>query len=307
MPSGAKFVSTIGSDSAAGTAAAPFRTVGRALKALRAGDTLIVRGGRYTENVTGGGLAAGTAASRITVRAYPGERPVIVGLLWLSDASYWTFDGINVTWNGANNASQHMVKMSGGTGWRLTNAEIWGARSFAGILVAGTPKDFRLDHLYVHDTYASNAANQDHLVYVNAGMGGGVIEQSVFAHSPNGRGVKIGPPSATATAPIGNVVIRYNTFLDNRGPSNIQLSYTATNNKIYRNLLVASGSESVTAYNLKGTGNTAWENVGWDSSAILEKSPNLLDKGGNLVRNPRLDAGFRPLEGTLQGYGAFAG
>src|SRR4051794_13005156 len=130
LPAGARYVATSGSDTAAGTAAPPLRTIKRGLARLRAGDTLIVRGGRYVENVTGQSLASGTASSRITVRAYPGERPILVGLLWLTNASYWTVDGLDVTWNAANSAANHMVKMSGGLGWRLTNAEIWGARSF---------------------------------------------------------------------------------------------------------------------------------------------------------------------------------
>jgi hypothetical protein len=274
---------------------------------LRAGDTLVVRGGRYTENISGS-VTAGTPTSRVTVRAYPGERPVIVGLFWITSASYWTFDGINVTWNQSNASNQHMVKLTGGTGWRMTNAEIWGARSYAGILVCGSPSRFQLDHLYVHDTYSSNSTNQDHLIYINAGTGGGVVERNVLAHSENGRGIKIGPPSSSSSSPIGNVVIRYNTFVDNTGPSNLQLSYTATNNTIYRNVFVGSGSgkASVTAYNLSGSANRAWDNVAWDSAKVLDSSPNLENGGGNLMLNPMLNSSFVPQASVAVAYGAFA-
>ncbi|MCC6555821.1 MAG: hypothetical protein IT372_22900 [Polyangiaceae bacterium] len=65
--------------------------------------------------------------------------------------------------------------------------------------------------------------NQDHLIYVNAGTGGGVIERSILVSSPNGRGVKIGPPSCGAGA-TANVVVQLNTMVDNLGPPNIQFS-----------------------------------------------------------------------------------
>jgi hypothetical protein len=53
----------------------------------------------YSERITAPKLRAGTSALRIKVAAYPGERPVIQGLLWLHSPSYWTFDGISVTWS----------------------------------------------------------------------------------------------------------------------------------------------------------------------------------------------------------------
>jgi hypothetical protein len=96
--------------------------------------------------------------------------------------------------------------------------------------------------------------------------------------------------------------------LDNTGPSNVQLSYTATNNRIYRNIFVQSGAgnPNVTAYNLKGTGNSAWDNVGWSSTKVLDSSPNLTDAGGNIMVNPQLGATFVPQEPSVTAYGALA-
>jgi hypothetical protein len=297
-------VSPSGSDSAAGTAAAPWKSLDAAMERLGPGDTLVVHGGTYAERVNVS-AQPGTAAAPVHVQAAPGERPVVRGLLWLKGASYWTLDGINVTWDPASSSSEHMVKMTGGEGWRITGAEIWGAHSYAGVLVAGTPSRWKLDHLYVHDTYASNGTNQDHLVYVNAGTGGGVIERSVFARSANGRGIKIGPSSSSGAA-TGNVVVRYNTFQDNTGPSNIQLSYSATGNQIYRNIFDGSGSgkSNVTAYNLHGAGNVAHDNVGWRSAGVLDSSPNLRDGGGNTMLDPKLaPADLLPQNASATPYG----
>jgi hypothetical protein len=107
------------------------------------------------------------------------------------------------------------------------------------------------------------------------------------------------------------VVIRYNTFMDNGGPSNIQLSYGASGNQIYRNIFVkpGSGQSNVTAYNLNGTGNVAYDNIGWQSGAILDKSAGLTDGGGNIMKDPRfVDPlnDFHPQEASVQAYGRYA-
>jgi chitodextrinase len=300
------YVSINGSDSADGSRDAPWRTIQKGITSLTPGSTLIVSGGTYDERIQNPSVSTGTALNRITVKAAAGEKPVISGLLWMSSASYWTFDGINVTWSARNTGAEHMMKFTSGTGWRITNAEIWGARSYAGILVAGSPSGWSIDHNYIHDTYKTNSANQDHLIYVNGGMGGGTITRNIFANSANGRGVKIGPPSSSSS-PIGNVTISYNTFYNNTGPSNIQLSFGATGNKIYRNLMVKSGKTNVTAYNLNGKDNVAYDNVGWDSSAILDSADGLADKGGNVHADPQLDTDtYRPRNSTYSNYGRYA-
>jgi hypothetical protein len=71
------YVSPSGSDSAAGTLGQPFATVQHGVNQLLAGDTLILRAGSYHENVT---LArSGAANAPITLAAYPGETPTLIG------------------------------------------------------------------------------------------------------------------------------------------------------------------------------------------------------------------------------------
>jgi hypothetical protein len=66
-----------GSDAADGSEQKPWKSIGHAVKQLRAGDTLCLRGGIYYERVY---LAlAGTPGSPITIRSYPGEQAVIDG------------------------------------------------------------------------------------------------------------------------------------------------------------------------------------------------------------------------------------
>ena len=309
---GPYYVALNGSDQNPGTIEQPWRTVEKGLSSLRAGQTLYVRGGTYQERIQNPSLAAGTASSRVTVKAYPGERPVLQGLLWLNGLQYWTLDGINVTWDAATGrANEHMIKLTDGTGWHLTNAEIWGARSFAAIFVGGAPNGYKLSHLNIHDTYASNSTNQDHLIYVNTALTseGGIIERSVLYNSVNGRAIKIGPP-ASGTTPVGGVTVRYNTMYNNLGPSNVQVSYGATNNVIYRNIMQKSGGENVTAYNLNGSGNQAYDNIGWEAPAVAQAGTNLAIGTGNVQVDPQFanaaGGDFRPLNAAVQAYGRFA-
>jgi parallel beta-helix repeat protein len=71
---------TGGSDSAAGTEAAPFATLGKAQSVASAGDTVLIRGGRFTFSGSGTvGVSftkSGTASASINYFAYPGEVPV---------------------------------------------------------------------------------------------------------------------------------------------------------------------------------------------------------------------------------------
>jgi hypothetical protein len=298
-----RYVSPSGSDHHRGTRSEPFRTLRHGLQRLRAGDTLVVRGGRYTENITHLSVRPGTRAARITVRSYRGERPVLQGLLWLKNPSYWVISGLNVTWNPRNNADQHMVRVTGGTSWRLTRGELWGARSYAALLVAGKPSHYRIDHMYLHDTHRSNHTNQDHLLYINARSTGGVVERSVFAHSPNGRGIKIGAPSGGRDR-VGSVQIRYNTFLDNTGPSSVQLSYRASGISIHHNLFLRSGSYAVTAYRLEGTRNVVYDNLAWRCKGVVE--PGISNLGHNTMRRFGLSPSYLPQGRVAAAYGRYA-
>jgi hypothetical protein len=91
VPSGAYVVSPSGNDSAAGSASAPWRTLGRAIAAAPSGATVVLRGGSYHESVT---VPAG---KRLTIQAYPGEAVWLDGSRavtnWAGDGAAWRADG----------------------------------------------------------------------------------------------------------------------------------------------------------------------------------------------------------------------
>lgn len=89
-PAGARFVSTQGWDGGSGTAASPWRTVGRAIAGSPSGSTLVLRAGVYHENVTIPG------GRQLTVQAYPGEPVWFDGSSpvtnWVASGGVWRSD-----------------------------------------------------------------------------------------------------------------------------------------------------------------------------------------------------------------------
>ena len=284
---GTRSVAPSGADSAPGTLARPWRTLRHALEALRPGQTLVVRGGRYSERLgadTPIAVRPGTRKQPILVRVPRGERAVLEGLLWLGGASNWTLDGLEVSWRRDGKPDEHMVKLEGGTGWRLTRAVISGARSYAGVLVAGTPSSWRIDRSCISDTRPANDRNQDHNVYVNTGLGAdsGLIERNIVFGAPNGSNLKIGGTGSEGGS--DDVTVRFNTFAEAAQP--ILVGGETSDTLIERNI-VSAGSRGylIRGYELDGEGNVARENLGWGAGRFIENDDGsgegVRDGGGN--------------------------
>jgi parallel beta-helix repeat protein len=284
--------SVVASVASAGTVytIAPGDSVAAALTRLRAGDTLVLRGGTYAEavNVT---MPKGTAAAPIVVRAAAGERPVITGLFWIGDPTYTAFDGINVTWGAASGGSgNHMVKLKGGTHWTFTRAEVWGAQSYANILVtngATAPTTWSITSSCIHDAWTGHGSNQDHNIYVGdiAASSGGLIAGNTLFNALGGRNIKLGPGSGSGGP--ANVTISGNTLF-NSGQG-ISLSYGTKGTSIVDNVIARTTTgDLIDPNNLAGAGNTAADNVGWDShTGKVIGDSSVRDLGGNVLVAPR--------------------
>lgn len=275
-----------GDDSAPGTEDQPWETFSAALPRLDAGHTLYVMDGDYREQVREPSVASGTPTAPIRIVADEDATPVLEGLFWLRDADYWLVHGLNVTWDADRNQhEEHMVKLSGGTGWEFTGAAIWGAESFAALLVADEPDDWRLGELCVHSTEPTNDWNQDHLIYVNNGLdaGEGVIENSLLFDAPNGSGVKLGGASSDSGG-AANVTIRAVTIVDTAQP--VLIAWGSRNNVVERSIIVGAGENyaAIRGYELYGEGNVARGNIAFDVDDFFLNDPDTLgvrDGGGN--------------------------
>jgi hypothetical protein len=107
-----RFVAPDGSDSAAGTSAAPFRTLQRGLSALGAGDALVLRDGTYSGAANAlTGLPNGTPAGWISVRAeHDGAAILEGGLSMADDDCYLRFEGLRFHDSGGRAIRGHHLK-----------------------------------------------------------------------------------------------------------------------------------------------------------------------------------------------------
>lgn len=178
------YVSATGSDSDTGTVDKPFRSIGKALGLGIPGDTIIIRGGTYYEqlNFSKGGIKN----KNITLKAYPGERPVLDGsnvvvsgwqaLVSIRNMRYLTLDGLDIcnlsTTSGS--ADPEGIFIDGGShDITIRNCNIYNiknssplnnGRSGHAILVIGTNattavSNLVIEYCTVHDTKTGTSEN----------------------------------------------------------------------------------------------------------------------------------------------------
>ena len=258
-------------------------------------------------------VAPGRRGARVRVTNFPGERPVLRGQLWMGNPSYWTIRGLDVEWS-PGNPNEPLVRIHGGTGWRLTRSEISGARSTSGLQIDDGPRNnlgrWAVRGNCIHDTFPTNGVNQDHNIYV-ADMSAspsphGTVSRNILFNAENGRGIKLGPGDATGGAV--NVDLSFNTIYNSS--QNISLSRDTSRVRIERNILVKARESNITGFKLRGSGNVVHDNIGHAAPAFISLTGfpgSLIDGGGNLhSRDPDFDSigcsGFHPAR--YRDYGA---
>lgn len=328
------YVSPTGSNTNAGTSAAPWKTIERALPALRCGDTLAVSGTEATPYVPTKVDAEGdpvlsfdpaaaqdcTATTGITVRSADGADPEIKGLVRFSNLQYWTFSNIDVRWN-RGQYTEHLLKLQGGRGWGWTDAEVSHANSFANVLVAptsaGPPHGWTLARNCIHDNVANqdpNANNRSHGVYVGTlgGSTGGLVSRNIVFNVVAGQGIKlhagddIGSPS--------DVDVTYNTIV-NVSQQGILVGTDARANVLDHNLVAnARGGAAIRGSGLKDSTNVLGPTGWWAATRAVQYYPTggtFIDQGGHVNADPRFDSvtscdGFHPTNTVVQPFGRWA-
>lgn len=274
----ARYASPAGSDTAAGTATAPFRTSQKLVASLAAGQTGCLLGGTYTGNVTfstaSTGLATAPGSARATLSGgYVYIRPGASGVS-LSGLAIDGYGSTQVTVQVfADSATLTDVDITNRHGGQscVTVGEYEG--SYATI-VSG----FTLDHARVHDCGQLANGNHDHGVYLAATRGARVTN-SVFFGNQGGWGLQLWADAHGTTVDhnvfdanyAGDVIIAGGSY-SSLGPS--------SNNTFTANILTwPSQGYGVTSY--------------WEGAA---GSNNVLD--GNCVHGApsgpfdRADGGF---------------
>jgi parallel beta helix pectate lyase-like protein len=196
------YVSPSGSDSDPGSQEAPWRTVQKAFDALEPGQTALVRDGNYAP-ATCGPEDSGTAGNDLTVRAYPGETPVISGdvdgVLRVA-CSYLNFQGFKL----AGPSCVGCTIVYGKTGGHVTLAdnEITGSVC-QGVFLASVTSGWQILRNRIHDNgYACD--RQAHGLYIE-GIGHLVANNLIYDTHDYGIHVY---PVAQDVRVLGNTVVR---------------------------------------------------------------------------------------------------
>src|SRR6185503_20093554 len=202
-------VATNGSDRNPGTKQRPLRTIQGALDRLSPGQLVLVRRGRYSENLDL--TRSGTAKAPITLRNYPGERPVLQpgggarcnDVLQLSDVAYVRVHGL--TMQGANGCDNNTNVYVGG---RSRHVEISGNEvrngHDHGIFTDPGTQDVQVIGNRIHDNGTIGSGDKDHALYMEGTNQ--LIANNVIYDHPYGHAVQI-YPNARGTIITNNTIV----------------------------------------------------------------------------------------------------
>ena len=98
------------------------RPLGPQILDVKPNDTIIL------PDATWAGNLSLTPPEAVTIVAAPGAMPTVVGLVRIGNARGVVFDGLHVRWPNGGSASEHMLKFTGGVGWKFLNGSALGAQ-----------------------------------------------------------------------------------------------------------------------------------------------------------------------------------
>lgn len=246
------YVSRSGSDRNRGTSARPWRTIGKAMRTLRPGQTALVLRGTYAESLQWS--RGGTEAAPITIAAAPGARAVITGRVKIL-ASYVRLAGFRIVGQTSLNSDEVAVYVTGGAHVEISRNEITRAAR-SGIFVSGAVQDLQVVGNRIH--HNGTRADFDHGIYWHSGNGliaNNVIEGNIAY------GIQL-------YANADGVVVTSNTIVGN-GRSGIIVAgdsgTTSDGNLLVNNILAFNAEFGLRSYwaGSVGTGNIAQANLGY--------------------------------------------
>ncbi len=324
------YVSTTGSDSSAGSAAAPFRTLHKGVSMLQPGDTLFIGGGTYAESLINV-IPSGTASAPITLAAAAGQTPIIKPssgsyAIQMTGASYVNFQGLTLDGSNLSGYGSAIVWLSttgsvgsdhnrftsctlqGINGSNMQNFFVEGAATAAASCnynqfincVAGGNNASTDNHAwYVEGDYnvidgceAHDTGGEGIQIYMGGGVNGIDCSNNVVRNCKIHNAGSAGSRSGLIVA-VGDGNIAYNNLLyDN--PTNISVAYGATNTDLYNNTLYNStdtGDANIDiGYNGGASNTTVRNNIMYGS-----RGADLLNYGSGTVADHNTSSATNPL------------
>ena len=253
-PTRRRYVSSTGSDRARGSLSHPWRTIGAALRRAAPGDVVYVRSGTYPEWATT--RRDGTARNSITLRAYPGERPVVTGRLKIEDA-FFCVQGLRFLGRTSANTNQTLIYVSGASHVEILRNKIMNA-AMSGIFV-GDDGDLSEDVSIVGNEIRGNGNRDrfDHGIYLGH-LRGGLIANNLVSEN-RAIGVKVEPEA-------DDVIVTQNTVVDN-GKDGVVVGgeegWSSNGNLVVNNIIAFNRAWGIRTYweDRTGSGNRAVRNL----------------------------------------------
>jgi parallel beta-helix repeat protein len=256
-----RYAATTGSDSAAGTSTAPYRTAQKLVNSLTAGQTGCLLGGTYNEHVRFN--HGGTVGSPIRLTSARGTRATVVGRMYVPDESNDVVVS-NLTLDGINSSVMPSPTISGD---RVTfsDNDVSNENTAICFAIGSTPAegygisyDVTIERNRIHNCGTMPPINHLHGIYVNSARNTVIRDNYIYDNAD--RGVQLFPDSQ-------GTIIEYNV-IDGNGEGVIFSGadgYASSNNTVRFNIIANSRDR----YNVEswwaagnpvGTGNLATQN-----------------------------------------------
>jgi parallel beta-helix repeat protein len=283
----AYYVSPLGNDAAAGTAAAPWKTLQRAADAVHAGDMVTVRPGNYAGFTLGwNGPQNGTAAAPIVFNAQPGATIIsrnskTADGIDLEGASYVTIQGFTIT----------------NTGGTITRAGIRSVtndhavirdNSVDGMGRWGIFTGFS-DDVLIEDNIASHS-QAEHGIYVSNSGDRPVIRGNVVFGNHNCGIHMNGDVSQGGDGIISGALVEDNLIYDNGVNGGSGINADGVRNSTFRNnVLYDNHASGISLFCEDGAGGSTGNNVTSNTIVMADDARwaiNIVDGStGNSVHN----------------------
>ncbi|MCJ7572358.1 MAG: DUF1565 domain-containing protein, partial [Candidatus Thermoplasmatota archaeon] len=183
------YVSTTGNDNNLGTLSSPWKTIQKAMNAVSAGDTVIVRGGTYSTSTMS---RSGTSSVYITFKNYAGETPIVDGSIQFT-GSYCILDGFKI-----QNAPLAGVSGSGCSYVTVKNCYTTNT-GWSGVRFDNGAHHITVDNNYI--THSNTKSSQEALTFEKACHDLTITHNTIDNVAKEGIDCKVG---------CYNVVIAYN-------------------------------------------------------------------------------------------------
>lgn len=208
------YVSTSGSDNAAGSKAAPFRTIGRALKAVGPGEAILVLPGIYAESVViDGAVKAGRRDAPITLKAvkyariFPGKSGALVQVR----KPYWVVEGFDID---VRKQPRFAVIFEGDTeGSVLRDAHVHDGTLGGGVTTFGGAHGVTLEGNNIHD-FHKKPRGDSHGVVVQATSRDITLRDNDI-HDNSGDSVQCLKPDRPGLTPARGLLVEKNRLYSN--------------------------------------------------------------------------------------------